>query len=208
MTFGHLVDLAGIEQELSGSLLPLTPDVESAAKTKPVGKIIENRNEDGYSIFADYHADRNRHKGEISRLENDACSRPLVARYPLDEMPVWVFLELSPFGTFAEFYLFCADRWRGDAPMKDKHYLLRRINSLRDAAAHSSAMINGLGVGSNPPFRQNHGNGRLRARQARCASPAQTRKASQPPYPTDDILGIRLSPFRSSAEARDDLHMA
>lgn len=148
LDFGHLVDLAGIDQELRGFLLPLTLDVESAAKTKLVGKITEDRGEDGYSIFADYlahlnHADRNRRKGEISRLENDAYLGPLVARYPIDEMPAWVFLELSSFGAFADFYLFCADRW-GDSLMRREHYLLRCSNSLRNAAAHSSAIINGF----------------------------------------------------------------
>lgn len=148
LDFGHLVDLAGIDQELRGFLLPLTLDVESAAKTKLVGKITEDRNEDGYSIFADYlahlnHADRNRRKGEISRLTNDAYLGPLVARYPIDEMPAWVFLELSSFGAFADFYLFCAERW-GDSSMRREHYLLRCSNSLRNAAAHSSAIINGF----------------------------------------------------------------
>ena len=68
LDFGHLVDLAGIDQELRGFLLPLTLDVESAAKTKLVERITEDPGEDGYSVFADYlahlnHADRNRRKG-------------------------------------------------------------------------------------------------------------------------------------------------
>ena len=155
LDFGHLVDLAGIDQELRGFLLPLTLDLESAAKTKLVKRITENPDEDGYSVFAEYlahlnHADRNRRKGEITRLGNDAYLGPLITHYPIDEMPALVFLELSSFGAFADFYLFCADRWK-DAAMKDEHYLLRRVNSLRNAAAHSSAMINGLGVSSNLP---------------------------------------------------------
>ena len=77
LDFGQLVDLAGIDQELRRFLLPLTLDVENAAKTKLVEKITDNRNEDGYSVLADYlthlnHAERNRREGEISRLENDA----------------------------------------------------------------------------------------------------------------------------------------
>lgn len=36
----------------------------------------------------------------------------------------------------------------GDTEMRDDHYLLRRANSLRNAAAHSSAIINGLGISS------------------------------------------------------------
>lgn len=148
LDFGHLVDLAGIDQELRGFLLPLTLDVESAAKTRLVQRITEDPGEDGYSVFADYlahlnHADRNRRKGEISRLENDAYLGPLVERYPIDEMPAWVFLELSSFGAFANFYLFCADRW-SDSSMRSEHYLLRCANSIRNAAAHSSAIINGF----------------------------------------------------------------
>lgn len=158
LDFGHLVDLAGIDQELRGFLLPLTLDVESAAKTKLVERITEDPGEDGYSIFADYlahlnHADRNRRKGEISRLENDAYLGPLVARYPIDEMPAWVFLELSSFGAFTNFYLFCADRWN-DSSMRSEHYLLRCAYSIRNAAAHSSAIINGFAPsGQIPPIR-------------------------------------------------------
>ena len=114
-----------------------------------------NPDEDGYSIFADYlahlnHGDRSRRRGEIQRLEADAYLGPRVARYPIEEMPAWVFLELSSFGAFANFYLFCADRW-DDTAMRGEHYLLRCANSVRNAAAHSSAMINGLGSGAPAP---------------------------------------------------------
>ena len=148
LDFGYLVDLAGIDQELRGFLLPLTLDVENAAKTKLIKRITEDPGEDGYSVFADYlahlnHADRKRRKGEIARLENDAYLGPLVTRYPIEEMPSWVFLELSSFGAFTSFYLFCADRWK-DPSMKKEHYLLRCSNSLRNAVAHSSAIINGF----------------------------------------------------------------
>ena len=51
LDFGQLVDLAGIDQELRRFLLPLTLDVENAAKTKLVEKITDNRNEDGYSVL-------------------------------------------------------------------------------------------------------------------------------------------------------------
>ena len=43
LDFGQLVDLAGIDQELRRFLLPLTLDVENAAKTKLVEKITDNR---------------------------------------------------------------------------------------------------------------------------------------------------------------------
>lgn len=155
LDFGHLVDLAAIDRELRSFLLPLTLDVENSAKTRLVERITEKPDEDGYSIFSDYlaalnHGDRNRREGELNRLKNDAYLGALVSRYPIGEMPAWVFLELSSFGAFADFYLFCADRW-GDSEMRDEHYMLRRANSLRNAAAHSSAIVNGLGSSSSAP---------------------------------------------------------
>lgn len=130
LDFGHLVDLAAIDRELRGFLLPLTLDVENSAKTRLIERITEKPGEDGYSILSDYlaalnHGDRNRREGELRRLQNDAYLGPLVSRYPIGEMPAWVFLELSSFGAFADFYLFCANRW-GDSRMRDEHYMLRR----------------------------------------------------------------------------------
>lgn len=106
LDFGHLVDLAAIDRELRSFLLPLTLDVENSAKTRLVERITEKPSEDGYSIFSDYlaalnHGDRNRREGELNRLKNDAYLGSLVSRYPIGEMPVWVFLELSSFGAFA-----------------------------------------------------------------------------------------------------------
>lgn len=130
LDFGHLVDLAAIDHELRGFLLPLTLDVENSAKTRLIERITEKPGEDGYSILSDYlaalnHGDRNRREGELRRLQNDAYLGPLVSRYPIGEMPAWVFLELSSFGAFADLYLFCANRW-GDSRMRDEHYMLRR----------------------------------------------------------------------------------
>ncbi|WP_261981234.1 Abi family protein, partial [Collinsella aerofaciens] len=63
LDFGHLVDLAAIDRELRGFLLPLTLDVENSAKTRLIERITEKPGEDGYSILSDYlaalnHGDR------------------------------------------------------------------------------------------------------------------------------------------------------
>ena len=39
---------------------------------------------------------------------------------------MWVFLELTSFGSFNHFYKFCADRF-GDRKMVDDFYLLQRV---------------------------------------------------------------------------------
>lgn len=112
--------------------------------------------------------------------------------------------ELSSFGASADFYLFCADRWE-DISMKDEHYLLRRVNSLRNGAAHSSAMINGLGVGSNLPSGRTTEMVSAALDKLGVPRKAQAREAAQPPYSADDLAGVCLLPFRSPAEAGDGL---
>ena len=79
---------------------------------------------------------------EISRLRRDEYSGDLQRHYA-GVMPIWVLLELSSFGTVADVYRFCADRW-GDRPMLREHYFLRSAKGVRNACAHSSAIINGF----------------------------------------------------------------
>ena len=60
-----------------------------------------------------------------------------------DESPAWVFIELLSFGGFASFYLYCAKRW-DDQGMRGEHYLLRQTQSVRNACAHSTDIVNGF----------------------------------------------------------------
>ena len=91
-------------------------------------------------------AERSRRQAEVARLHRDEYSGDLQRHYAA-EMPIWVLLELSSFGTVADVYRFCANRW-GDHSMLREHYLLRSAKGVRNACAHSSAMINGLGAAS------------------------------------------------------------
>lgn len=40
---------------------------------------------------------------------HDAYAGDLIAHH-IDDMPIWVFLEVIDFGTLVDFYLFCATR--------------------------------------------------------------------------------------------------
>ena len=147
LDFGHLVELASIDRKLRYALLPMTLDVEHFARAKLMHRVEESPEEDGYEIVADYmaslnHDNRRRRLAEINMLEPDAYCGDLVRKYR-DDMPAWVFLELISFGSFIDFYLFCAQRW-GDSGMEDEHYMLRQVKAARNAAAHSSNVVNGF----------------------------------------------------------------
>ena len=152
LDFGHLRALASLDRDLRYALLPLTLDVEHAARTKLIRNITERPDEDGYGVCADYmtslnHDERNRRKGDIAVLKNDLYCSDLIAKYGKDpaKMPAWVIAELFSFGSLAGFYLFCAKRWE-DKAMEDEHYMLRQAQFIRNACAHSSNMANGFGM--------------------------------------------------------------
>ena len=81
---------------------------------------VEKRGEDGYTIVSGFysslnHAGRNAIQGAMKVRSregecHDAYAGNLVA-YHIDDMPIWVFLEIIGFGTLVDFYLFCATRW-------------------------------------------------------------------------------------------------
>lgn len=152
LDFGHLRALASLDRDLRYALLPLTLDVEHAARTKLVRIATEREGEDGYVLSRDYmaslnHNERRRREGEINMMSNDLFCGDLVRKYgdgPA-EMPIWVLMELFSFGSFIDLYLFCAERW-GDREMVHEHYMLRQAKSVRNACAHSSDVLNGVAV--------------------------------------------------------------
>lgn len=150
LDFGHLLALASLDRDLRYALLPLTLDVEHAARTKLMRNITERPDEDGYTVCADYmaslnHTERRRRRGDVAMLKRDIYCSGLLEKYSDDpaKMPAWVLLELFSFGSFIDLYLFCAKRW-GNSKMVSEHYLLRQAKSVRNACAHSSGMLNGF----------------------------------------------------------------
>ncbi len=150
LDFGHLRALASLDRDLRYALLPLTLDVEHAARTKLMRNVAERAEEDGYTVCADYmrdlnHDERRRRKGDVGQLDKDIYCQALLAKYGKDpaKMPLWVLLEVFSFGSFIDLYLYCSVRWDDDK-MANEHYLLRQAKSVRNACAHSSGIINGF----------------------------------------------------------------
>ncbi len=150
LDFGHLRDLAAIDHMLRYTLLPMTLDVEHFAKVKLMRGLTERPEEDGYSIVGDYLAGLSKKSldirvGEIRRLENDRYSGGLARKYA-GARPAWALVELISFGSFVDFYRFCALRW-GDRETRREHYLLKQAKAVRNACAHSTAIVNGFAPG-------------------------------------------------------------
>lgn len=156
LDFAMLKDLSIIDYLLRQTLLPMTIDVEHFAKMELLSWI-EDHSEDGYELVHSF-LEGNTHINiqgesvcrvldEINRGSSGVYTDKLIERYRGEEIPVWVFLELIPFGTFCRFWEHCSLEG-GDKNMKSKYYLLLDVKNLRNACGHNNCILNGLESGT------------------------------------------------------------
>lgn len=146
LDFEQLRDMAVIDMKLRYTLVQLALDIEHYSKLK-ILRCVEDGKEDGYQICEDFLNSMNEEQkerliAEISRNDKSVYCGDLFKKYP-DHFPVWVFLEMIPFGRLVSFYKFCGERF-SDGNMIDEYYLLLTCKEIRNAAAHSSCILNDL----------------------------------------------------------------
>ena len=79
-------------------------------------------------------------------LSNDRCLQWVLPIYKVRRSNHSdIIRRLGALGSFIDFYLFCTQRW-DDPGMSEDHYMLRFVKSTRNAAAHSSNIVNGFVV--------------------------------------------------------------
>jgi abortive infection bacteriophage resistance protein len=151
LDFEHLRDLSSLDRQLREAFLDVCIDVEHFAKLYVLNRA-QAEGEDGYAIVADYlnQLDYQRRRYVSRSLAvrsrggrtHDEYKGDLIAHH-LEDLSLWVFLEVVDFGTFVDLYKFCAKRWDDDV-MAQEHYVLKSVKSLRNATAHNSCIINGF----------------------------------------------------------------
>lgn len=156
LDFAMLIDLAVVDMLLRQQMLPMTLDIEHFEKLDLLNRI-ENEKEDGYAIVVEYLAENdklsyggqitNRVKTDIARGCNSPYISDLISRYPDFDFPAWAFMEVIAFGTFIDFYHFCAMRF-DDKKMINNYYLLQKTRSLRNGCAHNNCILNNLAAGT------------------------------------------------------------
>ncbi|WP_281702599.1 Abi family protein [Cryptobacterium curtum] len=161
LDFEDLIELSSIDRRLREALLAASIDVEHFAKMELMRRC-DKRGEDGYSIISDYLGSLSPRRRDYLEASlnarggsggaHDEYSGNLISHYA-GEYPIWVFLEVVDFGTFADLWRFCALRW-ADKQMKSEHYVLKSVKALRNACAHNSLLVNGFSHGAPRAFYQ------------------------------------------------------
>ena len=147
LDFKMLVDLSIIDMRIRKTMLNIVLDLEHYAKVKLLSKI-ENTSKDGYTIVEEYIQDL-KNKNEYDYLEKELEKNKsgtycgdLLTKYD-GEYPIWVFVEIIPFGRLIKFYRFVANKLQ-DRKMIDESYMLMDVRELRNACAHNNCIINDL----------------------------------------------------------------
>lgn len=151
LDFKMLQDLAIVDMRLRKTMLSIVLDLEHYAKIKLLSRV-ESTVKDGY-VFVDKYIIHLKNKNEYDFLENELnknikgtyCGE-LLDKYK-SEYPIWVFLEIIPFGRFIKFYMFIANEIQ-DKTMIDEAYLLKNVRELRNACAHNNCILNNLKAGT------------------------------------------------------------
>ncbi len=141
LDFMALEDLSTIDMHLKQWILSASLSVEHSLKVNLL-KDMEEKGVDDFNIVEHYLDKYPKILDEIKSRRNKPYVKNLLGKYKHPHYPIWVFLEVIPFGEFVNFYKYYCSEYTYDAFQEE---LLYKVRDIRNASAHNICVIHDLG---------------------------------------------------------------
>ncbi len=135
-----LKDLSTIDMYLKRWILNASLSVEHSLKVNLI-EDIQKRHIDEFDIVNDYHSSCSKIFDEIQRRREKSYVKNLLEKYTHPNYPIWVYLEVIPFGEFVNFYKYYYKKYPYGGFSSD---LLYNVRDIRNASAHNNCIIHDL----------------------------------------------------------------
>ena len=140
LDFMALKDLSTIDMYLKQWILNASLSVEHSLKVNLL-KDIQDRGIDEFEIVKNYLANYPKILTEIEFRRETSYVKNLLAKYTHPNYPIWVYLEVIPFGEFVNFYKYYCNAYSCGEFSSD---LLYNVRNIRNASAHNNCVIHDL----------------------------------------------------------------
>lgn len=140
LDFLALKDLSTIDMYLKQWILNASLSVEHCLKVNLL-KDIQERDIDEFDIVENYLKKYPKILDEIEFRRETSYVKNLLKKYIHPNYPIWVYLEVIPFGEFVNFYkYYCKEYSCGEF----SYELLYNVRNIRNASAHNNCVIHDL----------------------------------------------------------------
>ena len=135
-----LKDLSTIDMYLKHWILNASLSVEHSLKVNLL-KDIQERDIDEFDIVKNYLEKYPKILDEIKFRRETPYVKNLLTKYTHPNYPIWVYLEVIPFGEFVNFYKYYCNEYSCGEFSSD---LLYNVRNIRNASAHNNCVIHDL----------------------------------------------------------------
>lgn len=140
LDFMALKDLSTIDMYLKQWILSASLSVEHSLKVNLLKDITE-KNIGEFDVVSNYLNKYPKILDEIEFRRETSYVKNLLAKYAHPNYPIWVYLEVIPFGEFVNFYKYYCNEYSCGEFSSD---LLYNVRNIRNASAHNNCVIHDL----------------------------------------------------------------